>query len=83
MSADSVVIVGLARTPMGAFQGAFSTVTASQLGAAAIDLDLAALKHPVDVSPAVPREALVDADTCAQSLRWVHPRPLLQHHHCG
>jgi len=36
MSADSVVIVGLARTPMGAFQGAFSTVTAPQLGSAAI-----------------------------------------------
>ena len=33
---DPVVIVGLARTPMGAFQGAFSTVTAPQLGAAAI-----------------------------------------------
>ena len=36
MSANSVVIVGLARTPMGAFQGAFSTVTAPQLGSAAI-----------------------------------------------
>lgn len=36
MSSDSVVIVGLARTPMGAFQGAFSSVTAPQLGAAAI-----------------------------------------------
>ena len=36
MSADSVVIVGLARTPMGAFQGAFSSVTAPQLGSAAI-----------------------------------------------
>ena len=35
-SQDPVVIVGLARTPMGAFQGAFSTVTAPQLGAAAI-----------------------------------------------
>ena len=33
---DPVVIVGLARTPMGAFQGAFSSVTAPQLGAAAI-----------------------------------------------
>lgn len=33
---DPVVIVGLARTPMGAFQGAFSTVTAPELGAAAI-----------------------------------------------
>ena len=36
MSANSVVIVGLARTPMGAFQGAFSTVAAPQLGSAAI-----------------------------------------------
>ena len=26
---DPVVIVGMARTPMGAFQGAFSTVQAS------------------------------------------------------
>ena len=33
---DPVVIVGLARTPMGAFQGAFKSVTAPQLGAAAI-----------------------------------------------
>lgn len=33
---DPVVIVGMARTPMGAFQGAFSAVTAPQLGAAAI-----------------------------------------------
>ena len=33
---DPVVIVGLSRTPMGAFQGAFSTVKASTLGAIAI-----------------------------------------------
>ncbi len=33
---DPVVIIGLARTPMGAFQGAFSTVSAPHLGAAAI-----------------------------------------------
>lgn len=33
---DPVVIVGMARTPMGAFQGAFASVTAPQLGAAAI-----------------------------------------------
>ena len=36
MSANSVVIVGLARTPMGAFQGAFSAVSAPELGSAAI-----------------------------------------------
>ncbi len=33
---DPVVIVGMARTPMGAFQGAFSSVSAPDLGAAAI-----------------------------------------------
>ncbi len=33
---DAVVIVGLARTPMGAFQGAFSSMTAPELGSAAI-----------------------------------------------
>lgn len=33
---DSVVIVGMARTPMGAMQGALSTCTAADLGAAAI-----------------------------------------------
>lgn len=33
---DPVVIVGIARTPMGEFQGAFSSVPAPQLGAAAI-----------------------------------------------
>ena len=33
---DPVVIVGLARTPMGAFQGAFSSVSAPELGATAI-----------------------------------------------
>ncbi len=39
--ADPVVIVGLARTPMGAFQGAFSDVSAPQLGATAIKAALA------------------------------------------
>lgn len=38
---DPVVIVGMARTPMGAFQGAFSSVSAPQLGAAAITAALA------------------------------------------
>lgn len=33
---DSVVIVGMARTPMGVMQGALSTCTAADLGAAAI-----------------------------------------------
>jgi acetyl-CoA C-acetyltransferase len=34
--ADSIVIVGAARTPMGAFQGDFSTLAAHDLGGAAI-----------------------------------------------
>ncbi len=34
---DPVVIVGMARTPMGAFQGAFTPLSASDLGAAAIE----------------------------------------------
>jgi acetyl-CoA C-acetyltransferase len=33
---DPIVIVGAARTPMGAFQGAFAQLTASDLGAVAI-----------------------------------------------
>lgn len=33
---DPVVIVGMARTPMGGFQGDFASLTAPQLGAAAI-----------------------------------------------
>lgn len=33
---DPIVIVGMSRTPMGGFQGDFSTITAAELGAAAI-----------------------------------------------
>jgi acetyl-CoA C-acetyltransferase len=36
MSTDPIVIVGLARTPMGAFQGELKAFTAPELGAAAI-----------------------------------------------
>ena len=36
MSNDPIVIVGLARTPMGAFQGELKGFAAAQLGAAAI-----------------------------------------------
>ncbi len=36
MSEDSIVIVGMSRTPMGGFQGDFATVTAPELGAVAI-----------------------------------------------
>jgi acetyl-CoA C-acetyltransferase len=49
---DPVVIVGAARTPMGAFQGDFSSKTASDLGAVAIQaavqragVDPAAVEH--------------------------------------
>jgi len=36
MSSDSIVIVGAARTPMGSFQGDFSSLSAHDLGGAAI-----------------------------------------------
>lgn len=36
-NADPIVIVGMARTPMGAFQGDFSNLTASDLGKVAIE----------------------------------------------
>ncbi|HEY8608579.1 MAG TPA: acetyl-CoA C-acetyltransferase [Noviherbaspirillum sp.] len=36
MNNDPIVIVGAARTPMGAFQGDFSALTAAELGAVAI-----------------------------------------------
>ena len=36
MSTDPIVIVGMARTPMGGFQGELKDVTAPQLGAVAI-----------------------------------------------
>jgi acetyl-CoA C-acetyltransferase len=41
MNSDPVVILAARRTPVGAFQGAFATVTAPQLGAAAIKAALA------------------------------------------
>lgn len=41
MAADSIFITGLARTPMGGFQGELSSVTAPQLGAQAIRAALA------------------------------------------
>ncbi|MEC9345306.1 MAG: acetyl-CoA C-acyltransferase [Pseudomonadota bacterium] len=41
MSQDPVVIVGMARTPMGSFQGELKSETASALGAAAIRAALA------------------------------------------
>jgi len=36
MNTDPIVIVGLARTPLGAFQGDLKGFTAAELGAAAI-----------------------------------------------
>src|SRR6478735_5514553 len=36
MMNDPIVIVGAARTPMGAFQGDFSSLSANELGAVAI-----------------------------------------------
>ena len=41
MNSDPIVILGARRTPVGAFQGALSTVTAPQLGAVAIKAALA------------------------------------------
>ncbi len=46
-NSDPIVICGAARTPMGAFQGAFSSVSATELGTVAIraalkDAELAA-----------------------------------------
>src|ERR1700728_674548 len=41
MSSDPLVILAARRTPVGAFQGAFSTVTAPQLGSVAIKAALA------------------------------------------
>jgi acetyl-CoA C-acetyltransferase len=41
MTSDPVVILGARRTPVGAFQGVFASVTAPQLGSAAIKAALA------------------------------------------
>ena len=41
MNSDPVVILSARRTPVGAFQGAFATVTAPQLGAVAVKAALA------------------------------------------
>jgi acetyl-CoA C-acetyltransferase len=42
---DSIVIVGAARTPMGAFQGDFSSLAAHDLGGAAIKAAVAACRY--------------------------------------
>src|SRR3984957_15791448 len=41
MSSDPLVILAARRTPVGAFQGAFATVTAPQLGSVAVKAALA------------------------------------------
>ena len=48
MTDDSVVIVSAARTPMGSFMGSLSSLTATELGAAAIAG--AIKKNNIDVS---------------------------------
>lgn len=74
--ADPVVICSYARTPMGAFQGALSTVKSTALGAAAVGaavaragLDGAQVKQILMgcVLPAAPRTR---AASTARSLRW-------------
>ena len=47
-AADPIVIVGMARTPMGGFQGDFADVTAPELGSVAIKAALERAKVPVD-----------------------------------
>ena len=55
MDRDSVVIVGMARTPMGGFLGDLSSATASELGATAIS---AAIERS-GVAPEIVEEALM------------------------
>jgi len=62
---DPVVIVAAARTPMGAFQGAFSTVSAVELGAVATRL-------------ALKQSGLVSADVDELLFGCVLPAGLLQ-----
>jgi acetyl-CoA C-acetyltransferase len=52
---DPIVIVGLARTPMGGFQGELSALTAPQLGAAAIR----AAVERAGIAPADVQEAIM------------------------
>ena len=48
MSADPVVIVDYARTPMGGFQGALTGLSATQLGSAAVGAALERSRAPAD-----------------------------------
>jgi acetyl-CoA C-acetyltransferase len=53
-AADPIVIVGAARTPMGAFQGDFSSLAAHDLGGAAIK----AAVQRAGIDPALVNEVL-------------------------
>lgn len=55
MSSDSIVIVAARRTPIGAFQGALSGATATELGSAAV----AGALDSVDLDPALIGEVLM------------------------
>lgn len=48
MPSDPIVIAGYARTPMGGFQGAFASVKATDLGAAAVRAAVERAQAPVD-----------------------------------
>jgi len=48
MNIDPIVIAGLARTPMAAFQGAFASIAASDLGAAAVRAAVERAAVPTD-----------------------------------
>ena len=56
MTADPIVIVSLARTPMGGFQGELSSVAAPALGATAVRaaVERASLK-PADIDEVLKR----------------------------
>ena len=69
---DPIVIAGMARTPMGSFQGALSEVKATDLGAAAVR----AAVDRAGVDPARPANALTRAEwerlaaLIPEYLRW-------------
>ena len=73
MNENDVVIVSVARTPMGSFQGVFKGLTAAQLGAFAINaaVDRANLSLPLRSTTVVERLAEVrDAAQGASACDW-------------
>jgi len=88
MSSDTVVIVAAKRTPIGAFQGALSGATATQLGAAAIKdavdgtgIDVAAIDRvimgcvlPAGLGQAPARQAALAAGVPEGTHGSDHPR---------